>query len=191
MDNSSVKSAASLFPVLLKRFSTLRLLIEMEGVWWLESNHVIEKQSALERRTVDFLDNLLDNLVLAHYYSVTDSYPESEKYLIRSGELVDQFETKIPKKQQELECARVSVIFSNLLTISRKMRSDTIGTFMDLYMKFKRALNKNETLRKSTAGIIASTMVELAHCDIHFRLGPSDYHSLDKISMQASDDNFC
>ena len=170
----------------------------MEGVWWLESSHVIEKQSALERReksalerrTVDLLDNLLDNLVLAHYYSVIDNYPESAKHLERSEQLVDEFETKFPKKQRKLECARVSVTFSNLLTVSRKMRSDTVGKFMVLYMKFKTALNKDETLQESTAGIVVATMVELAHCDIHFRRGPSGNHTLVKIDMQASDDSF-
>ena len=175
-------------------FFNLRLLIEMEGVWWLESSHVIEKQSALERReqsalkrrTVDLLDNLLDNLVLAHYYSVIDNYPESAKHLKRSEQLVEQFEAKFPKKQRKLECARVSVTFSNLLTVSRKMRSDTVGKFMVLYMKFK-TLNKDETLQESTAGIVVATMVELAHCDINFRLGPSGDL---KIDMLASDDSF-
>ena len=157
----------------------------MDDVWWLRNSDVIERQDSLETPNVHLLDELLYNLILAHYYSVNDKFAISEYSLEKSQQVLEQFQKDFPKEKRVLECARIAVTFSNLLTISQKMRSNTIGKFMNLYTQFKTTLSEERKLQKTPAGIIAAALVELAHCDIHFRLGPGNHHTLDKIHIQA------
>ena len=108
----------------------------------------------------------------------------SEVYLERAQTLIND----TPKRQKfrdkhGLACLQISLTFSEIIAISRKIRSDKVEQFIDLCKKFKKALDAEEKLQKSPAGIISASLVKLALCDVHFRLGPTSDHSLDEIPM--------